>query len=241
MFATLKRSPLTKQFLRYGFSEYIRRDNMEKAPISTTSKHYNKQFYNPEYHANIMQDGPELLQLSHKKNPPSRLDFSEVWDSYYQVVMNIWYRSLVQSCLALCFCVVFSIHSSQNGLSIILMRKDLSVSISEESMHWEDIQLEKKGNKIDNTDVLRANFVWLLVLPKLLLSNQSQDLMDRGISQFTQTNNQIRYWYDKMYLLWILPRSLSSWCYCWGAKLWICHNNSRITLLRQRKAIKQWR
>lgn len=58
MFATLRKSILSKPFLRQGFAEYVKRDNMEKAPISPTSNHYNKQFYNPEYHQNIMADGP---------------------------------------------------------------------------------------------------------------------------------------------------------------------------------------
>lgn len=134
MFVALRKSILGRPMLRQGFAEYVKRDNMDKAPISTTSKHYNKQFYNPEYHQNLMQDGPELLHLSHKKNPPSRLDFSEVWDAYYQVVMMGPCRSPIQSSLAQCSCAVCYTPSSQNGPFTTLMRKDQSVSTSEGSM-----------------------------------------------------------------------------------------------------------
>lgn len=133
MFATLQKLLLSKTLLRYGFTEYVKRDNMQKLPISTTSKHYNKQFYNPEYHQNIMEDGPELLHLSHKKNPPSRLDFSEVWDAYYQVVRSFGLRSQAHSCSAQCSFAVCSILLSQSGPSTTLMRRVRSVSISEEN------------------------------------------------------------------------------------------------------------
>lgn len=134
MFVRLGKSVLGRPLLRQGFAEYVKRDNMDKAPISTTSKHYNKQFYNPEYHQNLMQDGPELLHLSHKKNPPSRLDFSEVWDAYYQVVRIHQSRSPTPNCLALCSCAVCFTLSSQSGQSTTPMRKGQSVNTSEESM-----------------------------------------------------------------------------------------------------------
>lgn len=38
----------------------------------------------------------------------------------------------------------------------------------------------------------------------------------RRESWWQQANNTIRYRYDKVYLLWILPGSMSCWCHSWG-------------------------
>lgn len=81
-----------------------------------------------------MADGPELIQLSHRKNPATRPNFSEVWDAYYQTVTIIQFSLLLHNSLVLFSYVVSFIHSNQNGLYTTLTKKVLSVNISEENM-----------------------------------------------------------------------------------------------------------
>ena len=132
--------------MRGRFSEYVRKESMEKAPISTSSKHYNKKFYNPEYHESLMADGPELVQLSHNKNPPTRLNFSEAWDSLYQVVPVRPLSLCTPNCSGQCFCAAFSTPSSPSGPSTIPTRRTPSAPPSEASTPCVGTPLARRGN-----------------------------------------------------------------------------------------------
>lgn len=56
----------------------------------------------------------------------------------------------------------------------------------------------------------------------------------RGTCWWKSSHNTLWYWYDKMYLLRILSRGMSCWCYCGGMKSLLVMNYLEVSLTSSR-------
>ena len=59
-------------------------------------------------------------------------------------------------------------------------------------------------------------WLWFCLLPSLPLSRPGHYHWGWDSGRWQQENYALWHWYDEVYLLWLLPGSLSCWCHCWG-------------------------
>lgn len=81
-----------------------------------------------------------------------------------------------------------------------------------------DLNLTIPSAKAVIYSVVKYLFVWLwfCLLPSLPLSRPGHYHWGWDSGRWQQENYALWHWYDEVYLLWLLPGSLSCWCHCWG-------------------------